>query len=274
MTKILITGTTGFLGPYLVAAARELGVEFLTGGRSGQDVDLDLSEPDSIRRAVDSIQVTHVLNAGALSTVGGCEQDPSLAMRCNAESVAALAGIGAGIGAGLRLLQVSTDLVFDGRQAPYLPTAEPQPLNHYGRSKLAGEEAALGAGGLVVRVPLMFGKSIDGRRGATDMLRSALSAGGGAVLGLYTNEFRTPMHAEDAARGLMALALSDRTGLAHLAGPERVSRWGFACRFEQVHGLRRCWRPVECSDSARPRDLSMITDAPVSRCLDAALGES
>ncbi len=260
---IVVTGSTGYLGHYVVRELDARGVPHCTAGRvAGCDVRIDLLDPASIRPAVEGLAPATILNVGALSAMGACEQEPDLAMRTNALAVAEWAALG------VRLVQVSTDLVFDGRSAPYLPTGDVQPLSAYGRSKAEGEVAALRAeDALVVRIPLLFGPSHDGAHGATDMLQP------GRSLGLFTNEYRTPLHVADAARLLVDLALDEaRRGIVHLAGPERLSRWDFARRYAEIaHVDGRAWRPTVAVDPLRPRDVSMISDLRIGRSLDAAL---
>lgn len=262
--RVLLTGATGYLGHHLLAALRALGCEVVTGGRTGADVPLDLADPAGCASAVRRAAPDRVLNAGAMSSIVGCEQDPERATNCNATAVGALAASGA------KLVQVSTDLVFDGAAAPYAHGDVARPLSVYGLSKAGGEAAALAAGGMVVRVPLLLGPSFDGRRGATDMLRSA--AAEGRALSLFTNEFRTPLHVADAARTLAGCVLEPTIGIVHAAGPERVSRFELAQRFARVHGFdASLWTAVEAIDPRRPRDVSLVSDLAAARTLDAML---
>ena len=167
---------------------------------------------------------------------------------------------------------MSTDLVFDGLRAPYGPHDSPRPLSVYGSTKVDGEQAVLAAGGTVVRVPLLIGPSHDGRRGATDMLRAAIQAG--RRLDLFTDEFRTPLHAVDAARGLVDVLLDGATGIFHLAGHERLSRWELAQRFCALHGLpAESLNPARSRDPGRPADVSLEGVEP-TRSLDEALRDS
>ena len=260
---VLLTGYSGFLGHYLADEIRGRGLRLVRAGRRDPDVAVSLEDVASVATAVDEADPDIVLHCGALSQMGACEQDPELAVRINAESTRAFAE------SGVWTVVVSTDLVFDGSQAPYDTAAAPNPLSAYGRSKVAAEAAVLAGQGLAVRVPLLFGKSFDGRRGATDMLRGA----GDQRLTLFTNEHRTPLHAADAARGLVdLLADRDRTGIVHLAGPERVSRFEFAQRFCALSGLSsESFSAGECEDPQRPRDVSLTTDWDPGRSLDEAL---
>jgi dTDP-4-dehydrorhamnose reductase len=238
----------------------------MTAGRAGCDVSLDLAEPDRIPSALRDAHVDLVIHAGALASLASCEADPARAELVNHRAARRLAEWTRG-----RIVLVSTDLVFDGTTPPYRHDSPASPLGAYARSKVRAEEAVRAAGGLVVRLPLLLGRSFDGQRGATDMIRSAASP-----LALFTNEHRTPLHAADAARGLVELALGrSGPGTLHLAGPERVSRFELGRRFLAASGLAGVrLEPAECTDPLRPRDVSLVPDWDCGRSLDAALAES
>jgi dTDP-4-dehydrorhamnose reductase len=264
--RILLTGASGFLGRYLAAELCRRGLPLVSAGRAGSDVRLDLADPDSIAATLREARADLVIHAAALASLAACEADPARADAVNRRASQRLAEAARG-----GIVLVSTDLVFDGTAPPYASQASPAPLGAYARSKARAEEAVRAAGGLVVRVPLLFGPSFDGRSGATDMIRSAA-----APLALFTNEHRTPLHAADAARGVVELGLA-RSGPAtlHLAGTERVSRFELGRRFLAVSGLAGPrLDPVECTDPLRPRDVSLVSDWDCGRSLDAALAES
>jgi len=224
---------------------------------------MDLADPSGIQSAVEEAAPDLILNLAALSSVGGCASDPQLALLANRDAPAALAA------SGVRVVHVSTDLVFGGANAPYTSAASPDPVSVYGSTKAAGELPVVAAGGLVVRLPLLFGRSFDGRRGATDMIRS------GQPISLYTNEHRTPIHAADAAAALLELALTDRAGVVHAAGAERISRWDLGQRFAASAGVSVDHVTAgECDDPTRPRDVSLVSDWACPRALDAALASS
>lgn len=267
--RVLLTGSTGYLGAYLLEELRRRApdLDVVTLGRRECDVAVDLADVARLCTAIAAARPWGILNAAAMATIGACEREPELAHRVNAMAPAVLAEALAESG-GKSFVQVSTDLVFDGRAAPYASAAAPSPLAAYGRTKAAGERGVLAAGAqasagfsaTVVRVPLLFGPSRDGRRGATDMIRHAWR--GGQSLTLFTNEYRTPLHAADAARALVDLLLARRAGVVHLAG-ERVSRHELGLRFAAVAGV-----PAEVilagssQDPARPSDVSLVNDLP------------
>lgn len=240
----------------------------LTTSRHGGEVAVDLTAPGMIAAVVQALRPDVVLHLAALARLDLCERDPARARAVNAT---AAEGLAARFGA--RLLFVSTDLVFDGRHAPYAATAPVSPLSVYGASKAEGEEAVRAHGGRVARLPLLFGPDAQ-RRGASAALRAAL--GEPAPVTLYTNEYRTPLHVVDAARALVELAaVPDGPSLVHVAGPERVSRWEFGTRFCRRHGLPvERLQAAECMDPLRPRDVALAGDWPMVRGLDAMLADA
>jgi dTDP-4-dehydrorhamnose reductase len=264
--RILLTGASGFLGHYLAKEIRSRGFPLATAGRSHCELALDLAEPESLGPCLRGARADLVIHAAAMASLAACEADPAGADAVNHRASRRLAEWARG-----RIVLVSTDLVFDGRAAPYRSDAPTAPLGAYARSKAAAEAAVRAAGGLVVRLPLLVGRGFGGRPSATDTIRSAT-----APLALFTNEHRTPLHAADAARGIVELALRrPGPGTLHVAGPERVSRFELGRRFLAASGLTGVrLEPAECTDPLRPRDVSLVPDWDCGRSLDAALAES
>lgn len=263
--RILVTGATGFLGPFVVAALRDRGADVVTAARSAGDAAVDLTRPGMVDAVLEALAPERVVNLVAMARIVDCERDPERSHQVNALVPAALVRR-----FGDRLLHVSTDLVFDGRGAPYDEHAPVGPLSAYGLGKVAGERAVLDGGGRVVRLPLLFGPD-DRGRGASAMITAALARQQG--LGLFTNEYRTPLHAADAADALAELVF-DLGGprLLHVAGPERCSRWEFGQRLCAALGLvADLLEPVECQDPLRPRDVSLRSQWPMRRSLAAML---
>ena len=154
--KVLVTGTTGQLGSALQRCVpKEL--EIICMGRA----ELDLSDSDACRQAVQQHQPDWVLNAGAYTAVDQAESEPDMAMAVNAGAPKAFTD--ALIQQGGNLLQISTDFVFNGEQStPYRPDQQRKPIGIYGKSKAAGEEAILsGFGtskrGLILRTSWVIG---------------------------------------------------------------------------------------------------------------------
>lgn len=119
--------------------------------------ELDLADPDRLRQVVREAQPRIIINAAAYTAVDQAESDPDLAMRVNGVAPGILAEEAKRLNA--LLVHYSTDYVFDGTKSqPYLETDEPNPINVYGRSKLAGERAILAVGGahLILRLSWVY----------------------------------------------------------------------------------------------------------------------
>lgn len=153
MTRILLTGKDGQVGWELRQALAPLGPVMAVGRQK-----MDLANPDAIRRMVRDVKPALIVNAGAYTAVDRAEAEPELAMAVNGAAPGVLAEEAKRLGA--LLLHYSTDYVFDGaKPAPYVEDDVPHPLNAYGRSKLAGEEAirASGAPHLILRTSWVYG---------------------------------------------------------------------------------------------------------------------
>ena len=154
--KLLVLGPTGQLGRDLVrAATHRAGIEVRAAGREL----VDLSDTESIEDALAGTDFDVVVNCAAHTAVDAAESEPGVAFRVNAYAVEAIARACAR--ENRRLVQVSTDYVFDGESdRPYQPDDAPAPLNVYGASKLAGEALARRAhpdATLVIRTSSVFG---------------------------------------------------------------------------------------------------------------------
>jgi len=196
--KVLLTGAAGQLGH---ALRQQLpgGVELIATSRSGDGaaglLSLDLADAGACRAAVLEHRPDWVLNAGAYTAVDRAESEPELALAVNAGAPRAFAE--ALLETGGRLLQVSTDFVFNGQQGtPYRPGQPRDPLGAYGRTKAAGEEAVeqvLGetGRGVILRTSWVIGPV--GKNFALTMLRLHRERGAsGQALGVVEDQVGCP----------------------------------------------------------------------------------
>jgi len=184
--KVLLTGREGQLGRTLVESVPE-GIELIATGRS----ELDLSDGSACGAAVAELRPDWVLNAGAYTAVDRAESEPELADAVNAGAPGAFARALAKTGG--RLLQVSTDFVFNGAQgSPYRPEQALDPLGVYGATKAAGEMAALALpGARVLRTSWVYGPV--GKNFCLTMLRlHAAKAAAGEPLGVVADQVGCP----------------------------------------------------------------------------------
>ncbi len=196
--KVLLTGAAGQLG-HALRQQLPAGVELIATSRSGDPatglLPLDLADAAACRAAVLEHQPDWVLNGGAYTAVDRAESEPELALAVNGHAPRAFAE--ALLETGGRLLQVSTDFVFNGQQgSPYRPAQGRDPLGAYGATKAAGEEAVeevLGGSGqgVILRTSWVIGPV--GKNFALTMLRLHRERGAsGQALGVVEDQVGCP----------------------------------------------------------------------------------
>lgn len=269
--RVLVTGASGLLGGRLCA---------LLGGRFGviaarhaalpasafEQVPLDVASQASLAGALDRARPDAVVHAAACADVDACEREPARALLLNANASQSLAGLC--LERGARLIALSTDLVFAGDRAFADEGVEPAPTLEYGRSKRAAEQAVLGASPdfAVLRVALVAGLGFGPRATASEGVLWALAAGRRPRL--FVDQHRTPVDPESIADAIARILDGRGSGLFHLGGPERVTRYELGRRVAQAFGFSPDQiepveqasqpigvpRPADCSlDSTRAR---------------------
>lgn len=216
--RVLLTGAGGMLGR-----------AFQAGCPSGWCIDprprtaLDVCDPHSVRTALVNARPEVIINCAAFTDVDGAESAPEAAERANALGPQVLAAEASA--AGVLLVHISTDFVFDGRaEEPYPEGASPLPVSVYGSSKLAGEEAirSSGAEHLIVRTSWLYGD--DGPSFPATMLR--LAARGS--LRVVDDQTGSPTYAPHLVAGVARALAKNARGTLHLAGHGSATRFDFA----------------------------------------------
>lgn len=237
MPRILVTGSTGQVGWELLRALSPLGEIIGVSARTAP-LAMDLADPDSIRAVLREVKPALIVNAAAYTAVDKAESELGQAMAVNATGPGILAEEAKRLGA--PLIHYSTDYVFDGSKSrPYREDDVPNPLNNYGRSKLAGERAIQSVAGqfLIFRTSWVYGA-----RGKNFLLTMLRLANERRECRIVCDQFGAPtwsrMIAEVTAaalsrggemgRGATGYALSVESGCYHLTGSGETSWYGFA----------------------------------------------
>jgi len=228
---ILLTGKTGQIGSHLYPLLGNLG-EVVAPDRN----QLDLSNADAIRRVVRDLRPSLIVNAAACTAVDAAETDEGSAYTINASAPAALADEAKKISAGI--VHYSTDYVFDGlKTIPYVESDATNPINAYGRTKLAGEKAVRdsGASHLIFRTSWVY--STRGRNFMLTILRLASER---EELRIVRNQVGAPTCAADVAaattrvltyilrRNNYPSVISEASGIYHMTAAGQASWYDFA----------------------------------------------
>lgn len=245
--RVLITGANGLLGQELVARmsrfpeydvlATGRDAEPRFGGSSCGYTALDITQPDEVRRLFQDFAPDTVVNCAAMTQVDACEEGREACWKVNVDAVEYLARQCHNIGA--RLVQVSTDFVFDGEDGPYREEVSPAPVNFYGKSKLAAENATRGAGldrWAIARTVLVFGTG-EALPRSNIVLWVLDKLSKGEPIHVVTDQWRTPTYAPDLAAGIERIVRFGKSGTFHLSGREYLSVYDFALLIAEVFDL-------------------------------------
>lgn len=227
--KILLLGKNGQLGWELQRSLSVLG-ELTSLDRLGQDgLCGDITNLDGLRTTITTIKPDVIVNAAAYTAVDKAESEPKLAQLINAQAPTLLAEEAAKIGAWL--VHYSTDYVFDGSgDQPWQESDNSRPLNQYGESKLAGEQAIQNSGCkyLIFRTSWVYGSK--GNNFAKTMLRLANER---QTLSVIDDQFGAPtsaaLLADCTAHAIrQAMINSSLAGLYHLAASGETTWYEYA----------------------------------------------
>jgi dTDP-4-dehydrorhamnose reductase len=233
--RLVVTGAAGMLGQDVMRVARGDAVGFARR-------ELDVTDREAVRAAIGPDDV--VINCAAWTDVDGAEEGPDEAMRVNRDgacNVAEAAG---------RVVHVSTDYVFDGSaREPYVETNATNPIQQYGRTKLAGELAVAQANEnhLIVRSSWLFGA------GGKNFVETMLALGAEReALRVVDDQVGCPTFTGHLAEGLAELAHGEERGIRHLAGRGSCSWYEFARAIFQRAGVDCRVNPCTSDEYPRP----------------------
>ena len=260
MTRILITGGTGLLGPYLQDAAEGRDGRVRISGHRGGEVRCDLRDLRSIQDLITNEAPDTIINCAALTDVDGCEAEPDAAHALNATSVANIAEY---LPHTSTLVQISTDQVYPDTPGPHAEESA-RPVNVYGASKLAGEAAALRhPESLVLRVNFFGPSRTEGRSSLSDWM--ARSFREHAPVTLFTDSLFSPLTMRSLAALVFELLDTGARGIFNAGSREGFSKHGFGLALAETLGLDASAASAgHATDipgrARRPHDLRMNVD--------------
>ena len=230
--KILLTGASGLVGSNVAKAASRRGHEVLGIASSwSEDIPgvnhlhrLDLQDENETTALILAYFPDAIVNAAAISDPSACEKDPVLSRAINVTLPEILARMSHHLGA--RLIHLSSEQVFDGKNTPYFPTDPVCPINLYGQQKVVSEqqvESFAPETTTIIRLPLLTGNSLTGLHSLHEKLFAQWAIG--KKTPLFADEFRQPCSAENVSEVIVELCERvDLKGKFHWAGAETLSR--------------------------------------------------
>jgi dTDP-4-dehydrorhamnose reductase len=259
--KLLVVGASGVLGSILIDRAVRLGYDVTgtyfshrsfshrsLGHRADvAELQLDVRDPVAVRGALEQVRPDVVIH-----TAKGRDGDAWSVTADGAGRVAC-----ATAAAGVRLIHVSSDAIFSGRDVTYTETALPDPGTTYGAAKAAAETVVkiVAPDAVIVRTSLVLGGPDDPNERLVHDLAAGRRQGA-----LFTDDIRTPVHVDDLSDALLELAATRFAGIINVAGADAISRYDLGVLIALRDGLDPALLPTaRCADldPTRPRDVRL-----------------
>jgi dTDP-4-dehydrorhamnose reductase len=277
--RLLVTGGSGLVGRYFLAMlANKFQMEVYATSHNNRPsfrtnfVNIDLAQSHCVPILLERLAPSVIVNLAAYTDVDGCETNVSLARSLNSELVKLIASYIENNDQ-TYLLHISTDYVFDGIEGNYYEDSNPNPINVYGRTKLDGEtEITRGLGDsrwCIARISTPFGFHHK-KQSFPLYIINTLKNGG--IAKVVSDQYTSPTYAMSLATMLIEIIAKKITGLIHISGSSRVSRYEQALMIAEVFGLHldnivkahvsdMSWK------AKRPKDSSLNVDK-ASQILD------
>jgi dTDP-4-dehydrorhamnose reductase len=247
--RLLVTGGSGDLGGVLCEDAAAHGWEVYSTYlshperiRAGKALYCNLTDPEGVRILLEQTRPHAVIHTAITELSPNYETAVGIAADLLWRYVPYTA----------RLILLSSDMVFDGRKAPYTEETPVSPMSSYGRAKAKMEKSAPAT---IVRTSLIY--DFDHRNKQVAWMLAKLRKN--ERLKLYHDEYRSPVWAHDLSEALLTLAQNDATGIFHIAGPQRMSRYelGRGLLLALGYNADNYIDQVSQEGTGRPKDLTL-----------------
>lgn len=256
--RIVVTGASGLLGRRLVDKLARghdvLGTSF--SGKDNRFAPLDVTDAQQTAAFFERSRPDVVVHAAAITDTDLCEVERAQAYKINV--VGTVNVVDACRTLKSKLVHISSDFVFDGRNSPYDEKSGLSPINYYGETKAEAEGIVRGLkGSIILRPTVLWGKDDSGRRSFRSGVIDALSKG--RSVAADDTIVKYPLLVDDVGAAARLLIEKDQTGVFHLCGPEGLTKYRWA---QQI--ARSMHLPVDLINSngspgraPRPRDVRL-----------------
>lgn len=268
--RILIFGASGRIGLRLTKFFLNhenkfcvQAVSFNNINKSIKDISFsaDVTKREEIKKVIFGFYPDIIINAAGCTNVDDCESNREIVWRTNVKFVEYLTEFARTLD--IHLIHFSSDYIFDGTSGPYSEKSKPNPLNYYGRTKLASENV-LTCGGVLFttfRINVPYGSICNKQDFVTWLIEKNSNS---EKVQIVTDQYNNPTFIDDISSAVLNSINYKKYGIYNLGGREIISRYDFAMRISEVFNLNKnLISPVKTSElkqaALRPLNSGLIT---------------
>ena len=240
-SKVLITGSEGQLGRVL---QEQLGKYFnlIPTAKNPSEIairkrrvrQMDITDISSVESCLEIEKPDVIINCAAMTNVDACEKNHTLAQQINVKGVE---NIIKSTSSEVKILQLSTDYVFDGKDGPYCETDPTHPISYYGRTKLEAENLLRGSlkQHSILRCSILYGNPLNSKANFFSWVYDSLSQN--KRINVVTDQTSNPTWMSALGNVILKMILLNGEGVYHYGSYDSMSRYEFAVMIAEVFGL-------------------------------------
>ena len=240
-SKVLITGAEGQLGRILQVRLGECFNIIPTAKsptkmamKNRNVLKMDITNFNSVEACISAENPDVIINCAAMTNVDACERDHSAARKVNVEGVQ---NIVKAVNKHTKIIQLSTDYVFEGKDGPYAESDPTHPISYYGRSKLEGENILRGSLSphCILRGSVLYGDPVNDKPNFFAWVYDSLSKNN--TINVVTDQTSNPAWLPALSDAIMKVILLNAEGVYHFGSDDHLSRYDFAVLIANVFGF-------------------------------------
>ncbi|MBX3253607.1 MAG: SDR family oxidoreductase [Chitinophagaceae bacterium] len=282
--KILVTGSNGLLGQYLVRDLALAGHIVVATGRGTCRLQIgelpgalyseaDITDEQAVWQLVSGAAPDVIVHAAAMAQPDACELDKEACYKTNVEATRYFCKAASALGA--KMVYISTDFIFSGDNGPYKEDDITGPVNYYGQSKLEAEETVKNMlkDWAIVRTVLVYGNILAGTRSnMVTWVKENLEKGNS--IKVVNDQIRTPTYIEDLSEGIKRIIEKNESGIYHISGKEVFTPYEMALQVaDYFHLNKNLMEKVDASVFTQPAKRPLKTGFIIEKA-EAVLGYS
>tara|TARA_B100000029_G_scaffold516812_1_gene634824 strand:- start:10271 stop:11164 length:894 start_codon:yes stop_codon:yes gene_type:complete len=252
--RVLITGAFGQLGEAIIMELQPYFNLCATGKLVPEDNlglckyhQLDIKEKEGVNDCIQSFTPDVVIHLACMTNVDGCEKNREEAWGVNVTGTENI--INSVRGSSAKIVYISTDYVFDGKAGPYIEDDVPNPINYYGKTKLAAENAVRGCAQpwVILRTNVLYGNSIRSSASFVNWVVNSLK--NSKEINVVDDQINNPTWTASLAEAIKLSIIMNIQEILNYAGSEFMSRFEFAKRIANVFELDSSLiKPIKTED--------------------------